>query len=47
MSRTLDGFRACAATLTLFALPFAAPGVAQGQGNPDLQAISTYTLTIR
>ena len=46
MSRTLHGFRACAATLTFFALPFAAPGAAHGQGNPDLQAISTYTLTM-
>ena len=47
MSRFLCGLRARALGLTVLALPFAAvPAAAQGKGNPDLQAVSAYTLTM-
>lgn len=45
MSRFLRGLRACAIGCTVLALPFAAAPAA-AQGNPDLKAVSTYTLTM-
>ena len=47
MSRFLRGFRARAVTVTFLALPLAAaPAAAQGQGDPDLKAVTAYTLTM-
>lgn len=47
MSRFLRGLRASALGLTVLTLPFAAlPAAAQGKSDPDLKAVTDYTLTM-